>query len=289
MILVTADVGGSKTAVAITRDGQRIFSLTGSGAAVRPGRTMTSASTIADLARKALAQAGLLRADGLVVGAAGAGRLSDAEEVRAVLARERIADRVVVVSDVTLALEALGSPTGAVLVAGTGSIAIGRGPDGTTERQGGYGWQMGDQGGGYWIGLEALRAVGLAYDGRGPATSLSSGISAAISAVDFRDVVAWSTIASPREVAGLARPVMEAAATGDAVATAIVDRAAEWLSGLLRALADRFSTSTIPLGFTGGLLTEGSPLIGQVRGRLDARYAPPITIDPLVGGPRLFG
>ena len=289
MILVTADVGGSKTAVAITRDGQRIFWLTGSGAAVRPGRTMTSASTIADLARKALAQAGLLRADGLVVGAAGAGRLSDAEEVRAVLARERIADRVVVVSDVTLALEALGSPTGAVLVAGTGSIAIGRGPDGTTERQGGYGWQMGDQGGGYWIGLEALRAVGLAYDGRGPATSLSSGISAAISAVDFRDVVAWSTIASPREVAGLARAVMEAAATGDAVATAIVDRAAEWLSGLLRALADRFSTGTIPLGFTGGLLTEGSLLIGQVRGRLDPRYAPPITIDPLVGGPRLFG
>ncbi len=288
MILVTADVGGSKTAVAITRDGQRIFSLTGSGAAVRPGRTMTSASTIADLTRKALAQAGLLRADGLVVGAAGAGRASDAEEVRAVLARERIADRVVVVTDVALALEALGSPTGAVLVAGTGSIAIGRGADGATVRQGGYGWQMGDEGGGYWIGLEALRAVGLAHDGRGPATALDRLLRRAVSAADFRDLVAWATIASPREVAGLTRLVMEAASAGDGIATAILDRAAEWLSGLLRAMAGHFPEGTISLGFTGGLLTEGSPLVDRVRGRLDLRYAPPITIDPLVGGPRLL-
>ena len=290
MILVTADVGGSKTAVAITDNGRRLFELTGLGAAVRPGRTMSAASTIADLVRKALAQTGRIRADGLVVGAAGASRASDAEEVRAVLARERIADRVMVVSDVALALEALGSPAGVVLVAGTGAIALGRTPAGTVFRQGGYGWQMGDEGGGYWIGQAALRAVGLAHDGRGPATALGPALLAAVNAAEFRDLVGWTTVASPREVAVLARAVVDAAAAGDRIAAGILDQAADLLAGLLAPLTTAFPAGPIVLGFCGGLLSGPSPIAERLRARLDARYAAlPGAIDPLVGGPAMMG
>ncbi len=289
MILVTADVGGSKTTVAITDGGLRLLALTGPGAAIRPGRTMASASTIADLVRQALARAGLLRTDCLVVGAAGAGRASDAEEVRAALARERMADRVVVVSDVALALEALGSPTGAILVAGTGAIAVGRTAGGQPVRQGGYGWQMGDEGGGYWIGQQALRAAGLAHDGRGPATALGDRLMAATGVTEFRDLVAWSTVATPREVAALARAVIDAATAGDPVGAAIVDQAAQALAGLLNTLASHFPAGPLQAGFTGGLLGAGGPMAERVGRLLDPRYsAPPVSIDPLLGGPALI-
>lgn len=287
MIVVTVDVGGSKTAVAVSDSGQRLLTLAGPGAAVRPGRTMTSASAIADLARKALAQTGRLRADGLVVGAAGAGRSADAEEVRAVLVRERIAERVVVVSDVALALEALGSPTGVVLIAGTGSIAIGRTAAGLV-RQGGYGWQMGDEGGGYWIGTQALRAAGLAHDGRGPDTRLETALRQATGAREFRDLVAWSTVAGPREVAALARTVMDTAEQGDAESGLILDQAAGWLAGMLAVVARSFDRTPIPLGLTGGLLSEGSRMLPRLRAVLDPRFANPVNVDPLLGGEALL-
>ena len=290
MIVITADVGGTKTTVAITRDGERLIQIRGGGAAVRPGRALISATAIADLVRSALAQAHLLRADALVVGAAGAGRVSDAEEIRSALGREHIADRVMVVSDVALALAALGESIGVVLVAGTGSVAIGRTTDGQTVRQGGLGWQMGDEGGGYWIGREGLRAVGLAEDGRGPATSLSATLLKAAGAADFRDLVGWSTIASPREVASLCPTVVAAAEDGDEVAGRIVQSAAAELAGLVNRLAERFAgTRSVAVGVTGGLLSEDGLLGRSVAALLE----PPFTlregvIDPLLGGPRVL-
>lgn len=139
MIIITADVGGSKTSIAVTRDGERLVETRGQGTSVRPGRAVVAATMIADLCRRALAQANLLRADILVVGAAGAGREADAEEIRITLSRERFAAQVVVVSDVMLAFAALGAEIGVVLVAGTGSVAFGRASDGRMVRQGASG------------------------------------------------------------------------------------------------------------------------------------------------------
>ena len=106
MIIITADVGGSKTSIAVTRDGERLVETRGQGTSVRPGRAVVAATMIADLCRRALAQANLLRADILVVGAAGAGREADAEEIRITLSRERFDAQVVVGSDVMLAFAA---------------------------------------------------------------------------------------------------------------------------------------------------------------------------------------
>ncbi len=289
MIVITADVGGTKTTAAITNDGVRIAERHGPGSAVRPGRALVTATAVADLMRSTLAQAKLLRADVIVVGAAGAGRPADAEEIRSALARERIADRVIVVSDVDLAFEALGIPVGAVLVAGTGSIAIGRTPDGRSVRQGGYGWQMGDEGGGYWIGRAALVAAGLARDGRGPSTGLTTALLAAAGTADFRDLVGWASVAGPREIAHLSGVVAMTARNGDAVAKGILDRAAAELARMVNQLAPEFAPlDVVPLGFAGGLLrTEGSlgPAVVARIGKPFVPIAEPI--DPLVGGPRL--
>ncbi|MHB1328317.1 MAG: BadF/BadG/BcrA/BcrD ATPase family protein, partial [Gemmatimonadales bacterium] len=233
------------------------------------------ATMIADLARRALAQANLLRADVLVVGAAGAGRAADAEEIRITLSRERFAGQVVVVSDVMLAFAALGAEVGVVLVAGTGSVAFGRASDGRMVRQGGFGWQMGDEGAGYWIGREALNAMGLAVDGRGPATELLTGVMTTIGAPTVRDAVGWSTVASPREVASLTRAVVSVANAGDTVAADILTRATAHLANLVNSLGKEFVDQTsVPVGLTGGLIGHEGPLHKGVAALIQAPFVP---------------
>ncbi|MFN0179301.1 MAG: N-acetylglucosamine kinase [Gemmatimonadales bacterium] len=288
MIVITADVGGSKTTVAITNDGERIGHGRGPGSAVRPGRALVTATTVADLIRATMAQASLLRADAIVVGAAGAGRPADAEEIRTALARERIAASVTVVTDVGLAFEALGSDVGVVLVAGTGSVAIGRTAEGRMVRRGGFGWQMGDEGAGYWIGRSALIATGLAEDGRGPTTALTAALLRATGAPDFRELVGWSTVATPREVAQLTRAVAATARDGDGVAAGILEAAACALAGLINSLRPDFASGAIPLGMTGGILVTEGLLGPRVASLIEPPFVPLATpVDPLLGGPRL--
>ena len=82
--------------------------------------------------------------------------------------------RVLVVNDALVALEA-GAPgePGVVIISGTGSIAYGRNAAGEAARSGGWGYVLGDEGSGYWIGRAALRAVLREADERGPKTALT--------------------------------------------------------------------------------------------------------------------
>ena len=122
-IIAGADVGGSKSAAAVWKDGTEVARVSGVGAAVRPGRALSSAATIATLVRSALTSAGLLRADLLVVGAAGAGREPEAGDLARALRNEDMAARVHVTTDLALLLEgAFPEGPGLVLAAGTGSV-----------------------------------------------------------------------------------------------------------------------------------------------------------------------
>ncbi|HEX6645233.1 MAG TPA: BadF/BadG/BcrA/BcrD ATPase family protein [Gemmatimonadales bacterium] len=255
-ILIGADVGGTKTAAAVERDGVIAGRAEGPGAAVRPGRALASAATIAETVRRALAEAGALQGDVLVVGAAGAGREPEARELQQALRGEAVARTVVVTTDIAIALEgALGDGPGIVLAAGTGSIAVGRDASGAMHRAGGYGWQMGDEGSGYAIGRAALGAVSRAEDGRGAATALSAALLGAARCATFDELVRWTATAGPPEVAALAPHVLAAAADGDAVARAIVHYAAEELAGLVLHLRGKVGGDAV-VAVTGSLIRQ---------------------------------
>ena len=65
--------------------------------------------------------------------------------------------RVLIETDAFIAyIGAAGIRPGVLLIAGTGAIVVGRREDGTTFRAGGWGPQFGDDGGGFWIGREAI-------------------------------------------------------------------------------------------------------------------------------------
>ena len=65
---------------------------------------------------------------------------------------------------------AAGTPEGwgVGVIAGTGSIAVGRATDGRTARAGGWGHLIGDEGSAYGVVLETLRLVARRADGRDP-------------------------------------------------------------------------------------------------------------------------
>jgi N-acetylglucosamine kinase-like BadF-type ATPase len=261
-VLIGADVGGSKTAVAVSRDGKIVGRAEGPGAALRPGRALVSSSTIADVVRQALSSAGLLLGDVLVVGAAGAGREPERDELRKALRGENVASSVVVTTDIEIALAAaFANGPGIVVSAGTGSVAVGRDRNGKRHRIGGYGWQMGDEGSGYAIGRASLGAVSRAVDGRSPKTALSDRLLKATRSDDYDDLVRWAAGASPAEVAALAPHVLAVAAAGDTLAQGIADYAARELSQLAICLVPKMDISPpIPVAVTGGLLGVEQPL-----------------------------
>src|SRR2546425_5698441 len=76
-------------------------------------------------------------------------------------------------ADAEIALStAFADGTGIIVSAGTGSIAYARDPAGQLHRAGGYGWQLGDEGGGYWLGGGGLGGAARAPDGPGEGSTL---------------------------------------------------------------------------------------------------------------------
>ena len=260
--LIGADVGGTKTAVAVSVDGTIVGRAEGPGAAVRPGRALASASTIVEVIRRALSEAGRLNGDVLVVGAAGAGREPERDELRTALRNETIASQVLVTTDIEIALAAaFADGPGIVVSAGTGSVAVGRDRTGQRHRIGGYGWQMGDEGSGYAIGRASLGAVSRAVDGRSPPTALSERLLRATRSTDFDALVRWAAGASPAEVAALAPHVLAVAADGDPLAQGIADYAARELSQLAICLVPKMEIEPpVRVAVTGGLLSRDQPL-----------------------------
>ena len=291
-ILIGADVGGTKTAVGVSDGETMLARAEGPGAAVRPGRALASATLIAEVVRQALAGAERTRGDVLYVGAAGAGREPERDELRKALRTENLAATVVVSTDIEIALAAaFDDGPGIVVSAGTGSVAVGRERTDKRQRIGGYGWQMGDEGSGYAIGRAALGAVSRAVDGRSPRTALSERVLAATRSNDFDALVRWAAGASPAEVAALAPHVLDVAAHGDILAQGIADYAARELTQLVICLVPKMDVEPpVGVAITGGLLSSGGPLRRSVLARLaeEPGLAPVETpVDAVQGAIRL--
>lgn len=274
-LVIGVDAGGSRTRVAVAdASGEIIASAEREGGAVKPGEIERSASIIAAAVRDALITLdptlGAPRA--LCAGVAGVGRENERRAFSEALHAESLADDVLVVNDAEIALaDAFGDEAGIVLIAGTGSIAHGRGPAGALERVGGWGPNIGDEGGGYWIARRALSVVTAATDGREPETSLVGAILTAAELDEVQSLIPWAATATVAQIASLAPVVVATAEAGDLRANALLGLAAEELVLHVRTLArslfqDERAAVQVALG--GGLLAPGSALRRRVEHRL---------------------
>jgi N-acetylglucosamine kinase-like BadF-type ATPase len=128
---------------------------------------------------------------------------------------------------------------GVVLSGGTGAIAYGADDHNDRFYADGWGPLLGDEGSGYWMSVEALRAVCRASDSRAQRTRLTAPVFDALKLTHIDELV--PLIQSPQTkrdtIASLARLVFDAAEQGDAIALDIRQRAAWHLGNTAAAVA----------------------------------------------------
>lgn len=158
------------------------------------------------------------------------------EDKRSLLERMLRAGRLIVTTDALIALAgATAGEPGIIAIAGTGSIAFGRNREGRTARAGGWGYLFGDEGGGFDLARQALRAILRHEEGWGPPTELRRLLLQATGSTSANQLLhRFYTTEFPRpRMAALARLVDQAARAGDPVACRILRTAAGQLAALV--------------------------------------------------------
>lgn len=190
---------------------------------------------------------------------------SAARELAQRLLTTLAAGEVAVTSDaITSHAGAVGGSPGIVLAAGTGTVAVGLGHDGTFARVDGWGPWLGDEGSGSWIGRAGLRAVLRAHDGRGPATVLQESAAQLHGPLDGLPGALDQGGNTARATAAFAPIVAKAASAGDEVSIGILREAATAWGETVVAVARRIGgTSPLRVAVTGGLVHLGDALLSE--------------------------
>jgi len=172
---------------------------------------------------------------------------------------------------------------GIIVIAGTGSIGYGRNAAGRTGRAGGWGYLFGDEGGGFDIVRQALRAALRLEEGWGGATSLRAVLLDATGARDANDLLhRFYTPEFPRpRIAALAKLVDQAAIERDPVARKILAQAGQVLADLATAVRAQIflPDQNVRVSYLGGVFN--SPIVrerfwGSLESERFNRVAPPV-------------
>jgi len=198
-------------------------------------------AAVCEAGRAAIQSAKLTLADIRVIcaGLAGTGQPESQRKMKKLLAEEFPETLVNVCTDLDLTLEATGEGPAIVLVAGTGSAAVGRDRTGGIVRVGGHGPLLGDEGSSYDIGRRAAIAALRAFDRGMPDSPLAAKILRELHVSDWEDFH-LRVYNAPDEVFPRIFPVVIAAAEeGDTAAQALLQHAAADLADLMADLVER--------------------------------------------------
>lgn len=166
---------------------------------------------------------------------------------------------------------ALGTAEGIVAHCGTGSFFAAR-IDGRLRFSGGWGWKLGDEASGFWLGRAALRQALAAEDGVQERSAFVVGLLQRFGGGS--GLMAWASEARVDEIAGLAREVSSSAVDGDAVAVQVMQAGADVLAQEVQAIGWR---SGLPLCLTGGVAVAYVPYLpGDLRAAVQPMKGKPI-------------
>jgi N-acetylglucosamine kinase-like BadF-type ATPase len=197
----------------------------------------------------------------IVVGAAGAGRESDAKMLKDILIekfnkQEIVLKSLQVVNDAHIALEgAFPKKAGCILIAGTGSIIYGKDEKRNFYRVGGFGRVIGDEGSGYSIGKKALQHFSKYLDGRTGKTKLAQIIQDNYN-INAPDELIKKIYIENFDIAPIAEIAIKAADSGDQIAKDILDKESDEMLLLIKSMANKISIKNLTVAFGGSLLTN---------------------------------
>jgi glucosamine kinase len=266
------DGGATKTLAAVLDLDSRALHFAQSGPSNEDAVGVSAAvNALLDVADAALERAGIRQQElaRVVLAVAGTDTAAIAGHVRAARSEDWI-----VVNDVVAAwATATGAKPGVGAISGTGSNVFGVGPGGRTWRVGGWGHLFGDEGSGYWLGVESIRAALHERDGSGPPTELSA------AAIDFFKspsveavaALAYSKPLTKGEIAAFAQRTAALAASGDLVARKLYQRAAAELGRQITVVIERTGLNDpsyreeFPVGLIGSAFKAGAIFVEPLR------------------------
>ena len=270
VLLLGVDGGGTTTEAWLAEPGGKVIGHGTAGPSNAKAVGLETARLALDLAiQSAFHSAGLapLPADIVCLGLAGFDRLDDRRLLTRWANEAQWAHRIVLANDGDLVVAA-GTPEGwgIGVIAGTGSIAVGRSPQGRTARAGGWGHILGDEGSAYGVVLDALRLVARRADGREPTSPgrdpLTQRLCAALGVSKPAEII--TTIYSPEfnrsQIASLAPVVLAAVDDDTEVIPRVLIPAGAALAELVVAVARSlgWQSGTLAVAAAGGFLLSAS-------------------------------
>ncbi len=249
LYVIGIDGGGTKTnAVLCSLDGKILSETQGGPSNFQIIGLEQTAVLILDLIQNCCRTIGcnISEIGAVVAGLAGAGRTSDQkiifDEILKTAAQKNLnINKLIIESDARIALEgAFSGKPGIVVIAGTGSIVFGKNEKGKIFRAGGWGRIIGDEGSGYAIGREAIRAVVKCIDGYGKKTKLWN-----IFDYEFnlgnQEAIIEAVYRNNFALASLAPMVINAVSQRDKIAKIILKQASDDLTNVIAVVVEKIN------------------------------------------------
>ncbi|GAC1638896.1 MAG: N-acetylglucosamine kinase [Candidatus Acidiferrum sp.] len=276
------DGGGTKTDCLLLQESGRILGQ-GRGGASNPSRIGIEAAAqgVREAATAALKNAGISmeQVTDVCAGLAGVALAERAQAMTALLHDFFGGARFELCTDLDLALAAAGAPPAIVLVAGTGSAAIGRAATGSAIRSGGYGPQHSDEGSAFSVGKNAVKRLASADPG---AESLRGKLSQLFPTRSVDLLLSLEGAETDAVYPRIFPIVASAADEGDQLAQRLLEEAAASLVNFVADVKEKLKFSDAPfiLGMTGGMIGRSKYLDARLRESL-LRTAPHANIQHL--------
>lgn len=295
--LLAIDGGGTTTEAWLAEPGCNVLGRGTAGPSNAKAVGPEAARLALDTAiHRAFYAAGLVRApvDLVCLGLAGFDRPDDRNLLKEWAEHGGWAHNILIVNDGDLVIAAgTTQGWGVGVIAGTGSIAVGRTKDGHTARAGGWGYLIGDEGSAYGVVLDALRLVARRADGRDPHVGrdpLTTRMCAALGVTNTEQIIPalYAPTLTRSRIASLAPEVLAACAeapeTADQLLTTAGTALGEIVSAVARSLG--WTSGTFPLAVAGSFLLSAELVRQRMIGYLMRQgYEPNITVvtDPVRG------
>lgn len=259
-VVLGIDGGGTNTRAAIIADGKIVgHGQSGSIKRLRVGAEAAEAN-LRTVLKEAYAQAGIKSVEAACCGVASASMPGITEWITAVFDDFGV-QKSEVVGDHIIALDAAfkGGP-GILQIAGTGTNCVGRAPDGTLETAGGWSSRLGDEGSGYWIGVNSIRRALHARDREEPCLVIPK-VMEIWGTKTMDEFINLGDGTPGPDFAALAPAINELAEGGDAVAIGILQQAALDLVGFVLLVRSKLRRKhgikgEVPAAWTGSVIAK---------------------------------
>ncbi|MBS3945398.1 MAG: hypothetical protein KGZ42_07865 [Melioribacter sp.] len=269
------DGGGTKTRCILTDENLNIIK-SSEGKASNPLITGfdIAASRIISLIKNV---SGSKKISLCVIGTAGVGRKNNSDLLlKSIRKSARIKNipipLIKILTDIEITFEgAFSGNTGAILIAGTGSILFAKDEKNNFLRVGGFGRLTGDEGSGYSIGRKALSSISKSFDGRKKSTALSKVFSSKYKVNESNQLI--SLIHSPKfNIAEIAKLVLTLADKGNSECIQILNEEIEELILHIRALTRRIKSEKINLCLQGSLLSKSNYYSRKLKAQIKKNF-----------------